>query len=98
MIESKRRRRVIANIATYLVLATLSMFCIGPMIWMFLTSLKYEADIVTQTMVTVQVGDQSIIARLPPRFAGRRNEPIFLAVDPASANLFDPGSEQRIDI
>src|SRR6478672_7483559 len=50
MIESKRRRRVIANIATYFVLATLSMFCIGPMIWMFLTSLKYEADIVTQTM------------------------------------------------
>ncbi|TSE07852.1 carbohydrate ABC transporter permease [Mesorhizobium intechi] len=50
MIESKRRRRVIANIATYFVLATLSTFCIGPMIWMFLTSLKYEADIVTQTM------------------------------------------------
>jgi len=50
MIESKRRRRVIANIASYFVLATLSMFCIGPMIWMFLTSLKYEADIVTQTM------------------------------------------------
>ncbi|MER9137076.1 sn-glycerol-3-phosphate ABC transporter ATP-binding protein UgpC [Mesorhizobium sp. M0830] len=51
-----------------------------------------------ETMVTVQVGEQSIIARLPPRFAGRRKEPIFLAVDPASINLFDPGSEQRIDI
>ncbi|WP_214472705.1 carbohydrate ABC transporter permease [Mesorhizobium sp. dw_380] len=50
MIESKRRRRMIANIATYFVLATLSIFCIGPMIWMLLTSLKYEADIVTQTM------------------------------------------------
>ncbi|MER8584288.1 TOBE domain-containing protein [Mesorhizobium sp. M1338] len=51
-----------------------------------------------ETMVTVQVGEQSIIARLPPRFAGRREEPIFLAVDPASVNLFDPGSERRIDI
>lgn len=51
-----------------------------------------------ETMVTVQVGEQSIIARLQPRFTGRRNEPIFLAVDPASVNLFDPGNEQRIDI
>ncbi|MER8956849.1 hypothetical protein NKH98_30020 [Mesorhizobium sp. M0833] len=50
MIESKRQRRMIANIATYIVLASLTVFCIGPMIWMFLTSLKYEADIVTQTM------------------------------------------------
>ncbi|WP_246707176.1 hypothetical protein [Mesorhizobium sp. NZP2077] len=49
-------------------------------------------------MVTVQVGEQSIIARLPPRFAGRRNEPMFLAVGPASVNLFDPASEQRIDL
>jgi multiple sugar transport system permease protein len=50
MIESKRHRRLIANFATYTVLVSLSAFCIGPMVWMFLTSLKYEADIVTQTM------------------------------------------------
>ncbi|MER9051880.1 sn-glycerol-3-phosphate ABC transporter ATP-binding protein UgpC [Mesorhizobium sp. M0923] len=61
-----------------------------------------EIDVVEptgpETMVTVQVGENTIIARLPPRFAGRRKEPIFLAVDPASVNLFDPDSEQRIDI
>ncbi|MER8379529.1 sn-glycerol-3-phosphate ABC transporter ATP-binding protein UgpC [Mesorhizobium sp. M1399] len=61
-----------------------------------------EIDVVEltgpETMVTVQVGENAIIARLPPRFAGRRKEPIFLAVDPASVNLFDPDSEQRIDI
>ncbi|MER8423531.1 sn-glycerol-3-phosphate ABC transporter ATP-binding protein UgpC [Mesorhizobium sp. M1403] len=61
-----------------------------------------EIDVVEptgpETMVTVQVGENAIIARLPPRFAGRRKEPIFLAVDPASVNLFDPDSEQRINI
>lgn len=44
-------------------------------------------------MVTVQVGEQSIIARLPPGFTGRRKEPIFLVVDPVGVSLFDPGSE-----
>ncbi|TIO05411.1 sn-glycerol-3-phosphate ABC transporter ATP-binding protein UgpC [Mesorhizobium sp.] len=51
-----------------------------------------------ETMVTVQVGDRSVIARVPPRFAGQRNETIFFTVDPASINLFDPDTEQRIDI
>jgi multiple sugar transport system ATP-binding protein len=51
-----------------------------------------------ETMVTVQVGERSVTARVPPRFAGQRNEAIFLTVDPASINLFDPDTEQRIDI
>ncbi|MER9870921.1 sn-glycerol-3-phosphate ABC transporter ATP-binding protein UgpC [Mesorhizobium sp. M0136] len=65
-------------------------------------SIMGEIDVVEptgpETMVTVQVGEHAIIARLPPRFAGRRKEPICLAVDPASVNLFDPDSGQRIDI
>lgn len=40
----------IANIATYAILTLLSIFCIGPVLWMFLTSFKLEADIVTQNM------------------------------------------------
>lgn len=38
------------NILTYAVLTLLSVFCIGPIFWTFLTSLKPESDIVTQTI------------------------------------------------
>lgn len=39
-----------ADILTYAVLTLLSVFCIGPILWTFLTSLKPESDIVTQTI------------------------------------------------
>lgn len=50
MITTSRRARLGWNIATYAVLITLTIFCIFPLAWTLLTSLKYEADIVTQTM------------------------------------------------
>ena len=50
MITTSRRARLGWNIATYAVLLTLTIFCIFPLVWTLLTSLKYEADIVTQTM------------------------------------------------
>lgn len=50
MITTSRRARLAWNIATYAVLITLTIFCIFPLLWTLLTSLKYEADIVTQTM------------------------------------------------
>jgi len=50
MITTSRRARLGWNIATYAVLITLTIFCIFPLLWTLLTSLKYEADIVTQTM------------------------------------------------
>lgn len=50
MFKSKRQRRMAGDILTYVVLFTLSGFCLGPMVWMFLTSLKTEADIVTSKM------------------------------------------------
>jgi multiple sugar transport system permease protein len=50
MITTSRRARLGWNIATYAVLITLTIFCIFPLVWTLLTSLKYEADIVTQTM------------------------------------------------
>jgi multiple sugar transport system permease protein len=39
------------DVLIYLVLVTLSVICIAPILWTLLTSLKYEADIVTREMV-----------------------------------------------
>ncbi|MDT3376912.1 carbohydrate ABC transporter permease [Labrys neptuniae] len=50
MIATRRGRRLCVDILTYLVLTSLAIFCVGPILWMFLTSLKLETDIVTQTM------------------------------------------------
>jgi multiple sugar transport system ATP-binding protein len=48
------------------------------------------------TMLTTIIGGQPIIARVEPRFAGKRGEPVNFSVDPASINLFDPKTQQRI--
>jgi multiple sugar transport system permease protein len=50
MLKTNRNRRLAADVLTYTVLCILGIFCIGPMLWMFLTSLKPEADIVTSQM------------------------------------------------
>ncbi len=50
MFSSKSQRRMAGDILTYVVLFTLAGFCLGPMVWMFLTSFKPEADIVTSEM------------------------------------------------
>src|SRR4051812_2584811 len=50
MAATRRSRRMAADILTYAVLVSMSLFCVGPIVWMFLTSLKLEADIVTRTM------------------------------------------------
>ena len=41
------RRRWLANLLTYAVLIGLTLFCLGPILWLLLTSLKEERDIVT---------------------------------------------------
>ncbi|MCC2613929.1 sn-glycerol-3-phosphate ABC transporter ATP-binding protein UgpC [Neorhizobium sp. Rsf11] len=48
------------------------------------------------TMLTTIIGGQTIIARVGPRFAGKRGEPVTFAVDPASVNLFDPRTQMRL--
>ena len=50
MITTSRRSRLLWNMLTYVFLILLTIFCVGPLLWTFLTSLKYEADIVTSTM------------------------------------------------
>lgn len=47
MPASQRKSRHLSVILTYLGLITLSVFSTGPILWMVLTSLKTEADIVT---------------------------------------------------
>jgi multiple sugar transport system ATP-binding protein len=48
------------------------------------------------TMVTAVIGTTAVIARVPPRFGGKRGEAVGFTVDPASVSLFDPKTEQRI--
>lgn len=50
MFSTKTGRRRAADILTYAVLIGFAVFCTGPILWMFLTSLKTEADIVTRTI------------------------------------------------
>ncbi|WP_337268564.1 ABC transporter ATP-binding protein [Oryzifoliimicrobium ureilyticus] len=50
------------------------------------------------TMVTVLIGDQPIVARVEPRFRGRRGDVIHFNVDRESISLFDAETENRIDI
>ena len=50
MLATKRSRRLAGNIATYVILVGLAIFCTGPILWMFLTSLKLETDIVTRNL------------------------------------------------
>ncbi|MBP2561668.1 multiple sugar transport system permease protein [Neorhizobium galegae] len=50
MLKTSRSRRLAGDILTYVVLTALTTFCLGPILWMFLTSLKTEADIVTSHM------------------------------------------------
>lgn len=46
-------RKQVWDWAAYAVMVTLSIFCIGPVLWTFLTSIKPESDIVTQGIVYI---------------------------------------------
>ncbi|MDH7803389.1 MULTISPECIES: ABC transporter ATP-binding protein [unclassified Rhizobium] len=48
------------------------------------------------TMLTVVIGGQTVIARVEPRFGGKRGEPVVFSVDPASISLFDPETQLRL--
>ncbi len=49
------------------------------------------------TMLTAMIGNQTVVARLEPRFGGKRGEEIGFDVDIASINLFDPQTQVRLD-
>ena len=49
------------------------------------------------TMLTALIGDQTVVARVEPRFSGKRGDGIRFAVDVASLNLFDPQTQLRLD-
>ena len=44
------RTRILPNLLTYVVLVCITAFCIFPLAWLLLTSLKLEQDIVTPVM------------------------------------------------
>lgn len=50
MLKTKNSRRAAGDVLAYAVLTSLAVFCLGPMVWMLMTSLKREADIVTSRM------------------------------------------------
>jgi multiple sugar transport system permease protein len=47
MFRTKRQTELILNTASYIVVILVLIFAIAPLLWTFLTSLKYESDIVT---------------------------------------------------
>ena len=51
MTQTRTGSNLIWNIVSYAVLIGLALLSIGPLLWMLLTSLKVEDDIVTRTMV-----------------------------------------------
>jgi multiple sugar transport system permease protein len=48
--QTRSGSKLLWDIISYIVLIGLAIACIGPIVWTFLTSLKYEEDIVTRTM------------------------------------------------
>lgn len=48
------------------------------------------------TMVTIGIAEQPIIARLQPRFSGKVGETIGLTAELASMSFFDAKTELRI--
>jgi multiple sugar transport system permease protein len=50
MLKTSHSKRLAGDVLAYFVMIVMTIFCLGPIIWMFLTSLKREADIVTSQM------------------------------------------------
>jgi len=50
MARTRSGSKLFWDIVCYVILIGLALFCITPIIWTFLTSIKYEADIVSRTM------------------------------------------------
>ena len=59
-------------------------------------TLRAQVEVVeplgSETLVTVAIGEQRLIARFPPRTGISPGENVDLAFDPAHVHLFDPGS------
>jgi multiple sugar transport system permease protein len=53
MPASRYRGDLALNIATYVVLVGLAVFCIGPVLWTLVTSFKVEGDIITANIVYI---------------------------------------------
>ncbi|TCV58690.1 MULTISPECIES: ABC transporter ATP-binding protein [Neorhizobium] len=50
------------------------------------------------TIVTVRVGDQAVVARLPSRFSSKAGDGVYLRAELAGLSLFDAVTEMRIQL
>lgn len=48
------------------------------------------------TILTTVIGPQTVIARVEPRFSGKRGDTVVFAVDASSVNLFDAETQLRL--
>jgi multiple sugar transport system permease protein len=51
MTTTRSGSKLVWDIVSYAVLIVLAIICVGPIVWTFLTSIKFEDDIVTRSMV-----------------------------------------------
>jgi multiple sugar transport system permease protein len=51
MTQTRSGSKLVWDILSYVVLILLAIICVGPVVWMLLTSIKVEGDIITRTMV-----------------------------------------------
>lgn len=50
------------------------------------------------TLVTARVGRTMVVARMSPRFVGKRGDPVGFSVKPAVVHLFDRKTEVRLSV
>lgn len=53
MAQTRSSSKLGWDIASYVIMVVLAILCIGPLVWMFITSLKVETDIITREMVYI---------------------------------------------
>jgi multiple sugar transport system ATP-binding protein len=54
-------------------------------------------DLGNERLVTLDLGKQFVVARVPADYPAEMGEPLWFGFDPARAHLFDPRSQRRLD-
>jgi multiple sugar transport system ATP-binding protein len=54
-------------------------------------------DLGNERLVTLDLGGQFVVARMPAEYAAEMGERLWFGFEPARAHLFDPATEKRVD-
>ena len=54
-------------------------------------------DLGNERLVTLDIGGQFVVGRMPADFPAEMGERMWFSFDPERAHLFDPVSEKRVD-